>query len=343
MLFSFLPLECVWRLAALTSASGWASVAVGLSWKLSGDFVYWNNKQAVSSEDGGVTQGASTKASSLRSLSLTHVETLGGPNSWLELPQNEKGDFPFTSFTIHLLLHRRVETSLCFNVTIKKKKKKMFNQTGRDDFPHRCLVCVEPPFWLQVICHYDSRNVDLSTVKELHFFLCWSCFGLGKLKGSKNCCCAKFHITPGEESPRASENNFWLQLQVTRCSKLRLNRGANNRSWKFPLSGSQVRCVKSHNPVLDLQLECWNAQTVFAMKSVWSEVCCWHVQIIDLKHILHKLNKLCRNWWCKEDVNATNFSAFRVAARDGNEQVKPVFFLHQAQHTVEKYWFSWWR
>lgn len=104
-------------------------------------------------------------------------------------------------------------------------------------------------------------TVVMWTYKLLRNFIfwCWSCFGLGKLKGSKNCCCAKFHITPGEESPRASESNFWLQLQVTRCSKLRLNRGANNSSWKFPLSGSQVRCVRSHNLVL--KTHCLSAET----------------------------------------------------------------------------------
>lgn len=62
----------VWRLVVLTSASGWAWVAVGLSWKVSGTFVDWNNKQAASREERGVTHGASSNAANLL-LTLTRT------------------------------------------------------------------------------------------------------------------------------------------------------------------------------------------------------------------------------------------------------------------------------
>lgn len=129
-------------------------------------------QQASSVQWGWRSHAGSVHKGIVPPLALTHARR----NSWRAqlltwTTAKWKGGLFLSPLSQYTFCCRDALRPVCALMWPLKKKKKMFNQTGRDDFPHRCLVCVEPPFWLQVICHYDSRNVDLSTLEELHFLM----------------------------------------------------------------------------------------------------------------------------------------------------------------------------
>lgn len=86
-------------LMVLTLASGWAAVAVSLSWIISGPFCLL--KQQASSVQGGVRShtGSILKGStSLLFFPNTHTETKPWPPTWATGTQWNENDLPFNPF-----------------------------------------------------------------------------------------------------------------------------------------------------------------------------------------------------------------------------------------------------
>lgn len=119
---------------------------------------------------------------------------------------------------------------------------------------------------------------------------CWRCSGLGKLKGIRSLCATKFHITPGEESPRSSANNFsficcrWYALLPT----------VPLRRWKIVLS--QITASGNSHQAQVMASAVLNHIHLYYTLLFWVLNCskCIHAEKCA-KHL--KLHKKMEKWW----------------------------------------------
>lgn len=116
---------CVWRLWSwpwLLGGLWWLWVRLGSSLD---PRVYWNNKRAVSAEESGVTQGASSEANLLLLFfpQLKHTHTASWPPTHATMAHWHENDLPFTQSSINLSSTRGIRhvkasltSYLCYNV-----------------------------------------------------------------------------------------------------------------------------------------------------------------------------------------------------------------------------------